>query len=38
MLRYVKDRYGTPETASKMYGKTGSYEVRGETRYKSFKE
>ena len=37
-LKYVKDRYGTPDEASRIYGVTGYYTVRGQQKYKSFKE
>ncbi len=40
MLRYIRDRYGSPEAARSVYGKTGTY-VDGRTgrvRTKSFRE
>jgi hypothetical protein len=40
MLRYIEDRYGSPETALKMHGKTGYYvhTSTGAKKIKSFQE
>ena len=39
-LRYIADRYGSPDVALSVYGKTGSYKhaITGQWKTKSFKE